>query len=1033
MALESRNQAESASGADLFGTAPVTAEEAFQAVFNPPEYTKQFGEAAEGELPGVGAAAFVEHYHGGPGGRLTRIREIEREQRAAVATGKPVPLTNPEHQKAWEEDTAGIKKDGWKQHMGEMLVEARDKIFNRAYQHLPSGGRFEIARHALLRLQDQRPAVEDATDQGIFDVFEFLTPDERALAFQKIFADNWVHTDLEQLPYFDSPQEFEAWHEKVNESVEREAYVREALERRRALWNKVVGNYVEAMEAIGIDQSDKFRNPDYVRHQVLAYYGYAGLQGVGKRFQPARKRSFFKRRTGLDQKRINLDVVQADFEVLRQLMYDNAIAQTWGQIEAEYDIKPELENQLAGIKSGNLRLMPEPYQKAGVDPETVELEDLIPEDYELVPVNEGNVFFTAYSIPERAAMELFETGMLDAGLEPEDVRKILAVGGQFRQVVLPTEIAETFRDMGSKKPAGAWSRTQSGALKAWKVWQLISPRRFGRYNVRNITGDADKIFAGNPRAFKKVPRAIRDLRHHMKTGEASPELAAWLGEGGMRRLLQVQEMGDVKKLDRISALYETGAFQKILDKALFGYWRGARKYTDYREAILRYAAFLDYRQSMLEHPEGTPRNFGASVPEEVLAHDNVDVKAFKLANELIGAYEQLGRAGQNLRRYWFPFWSFQEVNMRSYSQLIKNAAANEELMSSVGRKMAFTAAVKSPILAARGAALMVRMSGLWAMTQAWNHIVFGDIEDELPDDIRGRFHVIFGKRDDDVLYFSRLGALGDLLEWVGLDTPAATMGDILDGRTTIGEAIWASVRAPIDKVANGITPYLKMPVELAAGLSFYPEVSRPRTIRSRARHVAQSLGLQHEYDLIMKEPSRGYWRSLRMAGPLPHYRVDPNASGYWEFKGVKAKFLKELGKGGSGGGMEARDLALYNVKRSVALEDRDALIKSLIDYKEYGGTVESAERAIDRLRPLEGLNKTPPEKLYPAFVRAMPEEVRQAVASGQMPVPSERQLFLMTLDEKEKAMLTRALKHYINLRDGNSEARPPNNEAVASG
>jgi hypothetical protein len=31
----------------------------------------------------------------------------------------------------------------------------------------------------------------------------------------------------------------------------------------------------------------------------------------------------------------------------------------------------------------------------------------------------------------------------------------------------------------------------------------------------------------------------------------------------------------------------------------------------------------------------------------------------------------------------------------------------------------------------------------------------------------------------------------------------------------------------------------------------------------------------------------------------------------------------------------------------------------------------------------------------------------------------------MSLDEKEQAMLNRALQHYINLKNGNSEARPP--------
>ena len=42
-----------------------------------------------------------------------------------------------------------------------------------------------------------------------------------------------------------------------------------------------------------------------------------------------------------------------------------------------------------------------------------------------------------------------------------------------------------------------------------------------------------------------------------------------------------------------------------------------------------------------------PRNWGASVKEEVLALDDIRDRAFKMANELLGAYDQVSEMGKD--------------------------------------------------------------------------------------------------------------------------------------------------------------------------------------------------------------------------------------------------------------------------------------------------------------------------------------------------------------------------------------------------
>ena len=63
---------------------------------------------------------------------------------------------------------------------------------------------------------------------------------------------------------------------------------------------------------------------------------------------------------------------------------------------------------------------------------------------------------------------------------------------------------------------------------------------------------------------------------------------------------------------------EKKSIADIPSKVWQKYWNGAKISTDAREAICRYAAYLDYKQQMLKNG-GKPLNFGASKPETIMA------------------------------------------------------------------------------------------------------------------------------------------------------------------------------------------------------------------------------------------------------------------------------------------------------------------------------------------------------------------------------------------------------------------------------
>ena len=351
-------------------------------------------------------------------------------------------------------------------------------------------------------------------------------------------------------------------------------------------------------------------------------------------------------------------------------------------------------------------------------------QDLIPEGYELWQPREGTSFYMADTIPAQKAERLFAENLEQLGIAPEEIKKVLAKGQMFKEFVIKEEVASTLNNLVPQKAEEVFAL--EGMKKAqvlWKVWTLVSPRRWFKYNARNLTGDADALFAGNPSAFKKVPQAINELLEVYK-GKSMPEnMKDWFERGGMQTLLQAQELGDINKLKIFQHMLKQADTKPAVARAWEKYWRTARLTTDFREGILRYAAYLDYLEQM-KNNKGRPQNFGASIPEEVMALDDIKDRAFKLSNELLGAYDQVSVTGQWLREHMIPFWSWNEVNAKRYMQLVKNAARDDRLCEMAGRKLLTGVFIRSPLLAIKIGKFAIKASALWLLLALWNESMF---------------------------------------------------------------------------------------------------------------------------------------------------------------------------------------------------------------------------------------------------------------------------------------------------------------------
>jgi hypothetical protein len=620
--------------------------------------------------------------------------------------------------------------------------------------------------------------------------------------------------------------------------------------------------------------------------------------------------------------------------------------------------------------------------------EYVTWRQLIPEGYAILPIQEGSMFYMAQSIPAEMAEELFSGALEELGVKKDDLKKVFAKGQPFKQLVIKQELVDTIRQMELKKDDRMAFLTVP--VKAWKQWTLLYIRKWFKYNARNITGDLDGVIAGNPTSIRKLGQSFKELYEHMVVGKPpAPMLKEFIDRGALKGTMTVQEMGDINKLKMfVDIMEQKGSIKQVPLKIWQSWWKFARISTDFREAILRYASFLDYIDQM-NNNRGIPKNFGASKRSEVMALHNTYDRAFKLQNDLLGAYDEISVMGQWLREHLLPFWSWNEVNFRRYTQLIRNAADDHEVASMIGRTVLGKVAV-APLVAYRVGRLVIKVAALWGILIAWNALMFGDLEDDLPEEEQNRPHIIFGRDENgNVKYFSRLGAISDFLDWFGIDGGSMeNVKAVLNGEKTIKEVALQMAKSPVNKLMSAVSPFYKTPMELVAGKKTYPDLFKPGNIPDNWLYLAQSVGLDQEYRAIKGLPMRKNYAATW--DDVFAYRTDPQENAYYAILDLKSEFERKQGKAQwSGGGAKSeKSDALYWYKQAIRYKDSEAAKKYLLEYMEFGGTGDGLQQSLDSMYPLSGLKKEDQTK------------------------------FLKTLDSEEKIKLKMAEQYYETIASG---------------
>ncbi|MCH8823330.1 MAG: hypothetical protein IH984_07465 [Planctomycetes bacterium] len=1007
------------------------------------------------EFPGVGASKQPDSEISPSGKVRPRVRSaadlVGEDTAKQTERDKPYSLIEDEDiRQRIMAAREGVGKTGFAGKMRDWWQSLTEGTQRGALKFLPRTQQFGQARSDLLKLSKARSLAQDRTFDLLTRTLKPLNAAQYETFSLKVLLDDLSH-ETGELPYGYTPAQVKVDKARIDAAVSTDKVIQASIEFRKKMWDAVRGDYVQAMESVGYPASERLKKQDYYRHQVLHYLNVkSATKGTAKLRTPT-SRGFLKHRKG-SQLDINANYLQAEWEVISQLIVDTQTANTIQSIRQRYDILDKLKAQakaknfelLVGGKSNVERInvlrnkqarlrevrpldkdikaqlaaiseevnkldptMPmrrkiaigmstlEKAEVSDVDiekiakladsgkgevqlgartvlagiqerkqlirkelgDEFVEWESLVPESHIAYAIRPGRTIYLAHSIQESMAQRLLEGTVEELGITADDLREVRGIGSEFRPLVIPNELAQQLDNLAPPPTEGVFATMQASLLRGWKKFRLLGPTSIIKYNLRNAS-EIEKVFTINPKALQRVPQSVKELYTLFRNpSEASTSVKDWAERGGTKSLIRVQEIGEIDKLkefDRFLRNKEAGIVKKTVTlpmSAWRGYWRIAGLGTDYRESILRYAAYLDYRDN--------PNRNHASVPAEVQGIADARDRAYKLANDLLGAYDDVSIVGQELRKRWYPFWSFQETNFRAYSQSLRNIANNEQIAGKVGavvaRKLGITIASKSLWAGVKLGQATILLYGAHALLQAFNLVFFGDEEKELPDHVRGRPHIIFGRNDEgEVIYFSRLGTSGDFLEWFGIDQLSTDITDYFSDRRTVKELSSDVALGPVNKVFQGVSPFVKGPFELATGRSLFPDVTRPRRIQDSWEYVFRVYGLSQEYRAITDKPSKPYLKNRLTS--LPAYTIEPNKSAYSEIQSLKRKWNIKQGKS-VGFSEGARTDALRNFRLSIRYQDEDSAKRYLVEYITLGGSKEGIKRSLKRMHPLGGLSE----------------------------------------------------------------------------
>lgn len=577
-----------------------------------------------------------------------------------------------------------------------------------------------------------------------------------------------------------------------------------AIDRDRALEGAVVDERKALQRELFGFEPDLNRE-DYLHHEMLM--DDAARNGAGGASRLSGKsvlRAFYTLQRKGTSLRYNTNTFEAKQRVYARMIADNARLRALKEIKA-HDIGPKIVEQA----------LKDAQAAGGLKPgEMLDLDAYIPDTHVRFSPDKGTDITQFWDAQARYVERLAAANFDRMGLTPGQNKQDLYLT-HLQDWVIPKEIAETLAAV--VKPfdpthEAFLNRMARGATSFWKVGKLYFPHSFAKYSLGNFADDTTSAYK-----FTSVKRHPHITKTFLKRAapevmgflfgkrQASPEYREFLLRAGtdgqqLRAELGIQDLEGTAQ-SRIARALSAPLFWR---RMIGGPWQmGSELQNAYmarvmridgaREHLWRFTLFLDYLDQMQKSADGRPGDYGTSIPDEVLALDNLYDRAYHLSNDVMGAYDKTTAFGRWVADHVIPFWRYQEQNHRRHYRYLANQTRDVMGAAKAGRSVAASlglAARGTPLMMARLGAFAVKMAAIDAALTAYNNARFPDAEESLDEKERQKPHLITGydPRTGEVQYIRNLGANPDFYALFGLMDNARLGKRWLDGEITAREA-----------------------------------------------------------------------------------------------------------------------------------------------------------------------------------------------------------------------------------------------------
>jgi hypothetical protein len=812
------------------------------------------------------------------------------------------------------------------------------------------------------------------------------------------------------------------------------ALIRTALDRHMQLVKDVAAD-LQSRELMAADQ---LANPYYFPHLTLEIE--RGGKTEQRELTPTRVRpgtepdfrGYLQDPVG-SAKPIETDYVRALYYHLVQVGAHNLKADAVENYARPYEIMQEVRDRAAQLTK--TRGVPVSWKQA-FD------EEFAPRGYVLYGTDSRDAFPTIMVDRDKLArrlgaeltsedlhQQLERLGMTGVRLLPDDLKETLMQGN--REIwIVPARVAEALRGIADRETvsSSALDAALKKGLGAWKAWKLFMPWNHIRYEYGNVVADVEKIFSATPGTFKAMPAAAREIRAFWLGAEPSADLRAALKDGVINAIT-AQEMGGLSRLrafnefettaqklwNGIKARGSTFASRPFAEGAWFATALGNRaaggdmklfaglgdfsspELSAFREAVFRYANFKNNLEKIRagERPDyggAYHRDIDAMQDSKPGAGDRAERQAAQISKATFGDYGDLSVLGQGVRDKLIPFYSWMEVNFKYHANLFRNlrdmVRADQLSTAAATGKGARAAATFAAGFTARAAGGMVlRLALPYIAVALWNSSGDRDeLEKELSDEDRRRFHIILGRTADgkvNVIYGQT--ALIDVIKWFSGAAFAQQAGAYLNGKTDFRTAFsaWKDQIVPdfLNNTAGSAGPYIKIPTTLAFKKNMFPDVTDMRTVPAydMKRVVIGQAFDDFSADMVMRIADKDYYTSKDVGTwakqlILQVRQRDPEQWAFYAIKDKAADFWERMtGKSENSDRTSKDQQVLRNFRRAIYKGDVEAATQFYQRLLDYGYTAERFKESIRSQEPLSSL----PKNLRRPFIDSLTLDERE--------------------------------------------------------